>query len=106
VNLPGGEDVLDHATGDVYDYWQRAVAARDGSVPMLWRDAPVEIKVQWLRPMREFAERIALGTVVDAAETLSTYDGCQGGAYRAAMLRYAREELALEPDQLTQGIAP
>lgn len=96
MKLPGGDEVLHRATGQVFEFFQRAIAARDGSKPMCFADLDPERQAQWKAPQRAAAELIILAVLFDMAEAVSVYDGCQGGAYRAAVYRYAQNELGID----------
>lgn len=103
MKLPGGDEVLSHGTGTVFESFQRAIAARDGSVPGKWPDLAAALQFVWMNAQRPFAEIIVLAIITDAIETVSRYDGCQGGAYRAALIRYATEELEIDVNAILQG---
>ncbi len=101
MKLPGGDEGLGHATGQVYEFWQRCVAARSGGEPGRWPDLQAELQAQWKAPQRIAAELLVLATLTDMAEAVAAYDGCQGGAYRAAVFRYARDELGIDLSEIT-----
>lgn len=103
MKIPGGEEVLSHGTGTVFESFQLAIAARDGSVPGKWPDLAQLLQAQWIAAQRPFAEILVRAVIIDMAEAVTSYDGCQGLAYRAAILRYAKEELQIDLAAILQG---
>jgi len=97
MNLPGGDDLLDHATGMLFDFWQRLRVERQGGNLTLWQDQSQKTKAQWMDAHRAFAEIIVVALIADQRAVLREYDPILGPALEAAIVRYSKIELNHDP---------